>query len=99
MLHLDIAGTLAKSITPAMGITAQELSGLRTASRKYCEEWLKERSRGEHLWSMDPYDKKIIDRVKEAAIRAKAEGIKTVLWIGIGGSSLGPQVLLEAFAT
>lgn len=98
MLHLDVSGALAKSITPAMGITAQEIAGLRTGTRKYVEDWLKERSRGEHLWSMDPYDKKMIDRVKEEVIRIKAESITTVLWVGIGGSSLGPQVLQEIFA-
>jgi glucose-6-phosphate isomerase len=96
MLHLDIQGALAKSITPAMGITAQEIAGLRTGTRKYVEEWLKERTKGEHAWSMDPYDRKMIDQVKQMATSMKSEGIKTVLWIGIGGSSLGPQVLLEA---
>lgn len=97
MLHLDIAGTLAKAITPAMGLSSQEISALRTPTRRVIEEWLKERSKGEHAWSMDPYQKKDIEKVKEIAMRAKAEGIKTVLWIGIGGSGLGPQVIKEIF--
>jgi glucose-6-phosphate isomerase len=97
MLHLDISGAMAKLITPAMGLTAQEIADLRTPMRKNIESWLKERSNGEHAWSMDPYQKKTVEAVKTVAMKYKGEGIKTVLWIGIGGSSLGPQVLSEVF--
>lgn len=99
MLHLDITSTLAKAITPSMGIPDQELSALRTSMRRYVEDYLRERSAGEHAWSMDPYDKKTIQRVKETAMAVKGRGIKTVLWIGIGGSGLGPLVLREVFET
>ncbi len=98
MLHLDIAATLAKSITPSLGIPDQEFSALRTTMRRYVEDWLKERSAGkQHAWSMDPYDRQSVERVKEAAMRVKGEGITTVVWIGIGGSGLGPKVLQEVF--
>lgn len=97
MLHLDIAGALAKSITPAMGLTAQEIADLRTPMRKNVEDWLKEREHGAHAWSMDPYQKKTVEAVKTVAMKFRGEGIKTVLWVGIGGSSLGPQVLGEVF--
>ncbi len=97
MLHLDVSGALAKSITPAMGLTAQEIADLRTPMRKNVESWLKERSSGDHAWSMDPYQKKTVEAVKTMAMGFKGEGIKTVLWIGIGGSGLGPQVLSEVF--
>lgn len=97
MLHLDIQATLAKAITPSMGIPDQELTALRTGMKRYIEDWLKERAGGEHAWSMDPYDREAIERVKEAAMRVKAERIKTVLWIGIGGSGLGPRVIQEVF--
>ncbi len=97
MLHLDVSGALAKSITPAMGLTAQEIADLRTPMRKNVESWLKERSSGDHAWSMDPYQKKTVEAVKTMAMTFKGEGIKTVLWIGIGGSGLGPQVLSEVF--
>ncbi len=97
MLTLDISATLAKAITPSMGIPDAEMSGLRTGMRKYVEDWLKERSRGMHAWSMDPYDKKTLQRVKETAMAAKGRGIKTVLWVGIGGSGLGPKVIQEVF--
>ena len=97
MLHLDVSQTLAKSITPSMGIPDQEIAGLRSPVRRYAEEWLAERGRGEHAWSMDPYNKQMVERVKEAAIRVKAEGIETVVWIGIGGSGLGPRLIQEAF--
>ncbi|MSR86976.1 hypothetical protein EXS70_02275 [Candidatus Peribacteria bacterium] len=99
MLTLDISSTLAKAITPSMGIPDAEMSGLRTSMKKHVEDWLKERSAGDHAWSMDPYDKKTIQRVREAAMAAKGHGIKTVLWIGIGGSGLGPKVIQEAFET
>ncbi len=97
MLHLDITATLAKAITPSMGIPDAEMSALRTSMKKHVEDWLKERSSHKHEWSMDPYDKKALQRVKEAAMAVKARGIRTVLWVGIGGSGLGPKVLQEVF--
>ncbi len=97
MLTLDISSTLAKAITPSMGIPDAELSGLRTSMKKHVEDWLKERSQGKHAWSMDPYDKKALQRVKEAAMTIKSRGIRTVLWVGIGGSGLGPKVIQEVF--
>ena len=45
MLHLDITGVLAKTISPSMGIPDQELGALRTSVKRYMEEWLKERWR------------------------------------------------------
>ncbi len=97
MLTLDISSALAKAITPSMGIPDADMSALRTSMKKYVEDWLKERSRGEHAWSMDPYDKKALQRVKEVAMSAKGRGIRTVLWVGIGGSGLGPKVIQEVF--
>ena len=97
MLTLDISGTLAKTITPSHGIPDQELTALRTGMKRYIENWLRERSHGEHAWSMDPYDKQTIDRVQDRAMRAKADGIETIVWIGIGGSGLGPRVIQEVF--
>ncbi|MBU0458900.1 hypothetical protein KJ652_04585 [Patescibacteria group bacterium] len=95
MLTLDITNALAKTITPSFGIPDQELSALRTSMKRYTEDWLNERKKGEHAWSMDPYDKKMIDSVKEAASKAKASRIRSVVWIGIGGSGLGPKVIRE----
>ncbi len=97
MLHLDITPSLAKTITPSLGIPDQELISLRTTMKRYVEDWLHERARGEHAWTMDPYNKQTIERIKEAAIRAKGEGVDTVVWVGIGGSALGPRVIQEAF--
>jgi glucose-6-phosphate isomerase len=97
MLSLDVSPTLGKAITPSLGIPDQELIALRTSMKRYTEEWLQERKLGEHAWSMDPYDKKAIARVKSAAMRAKSEGIRTVVWVGIGGSGLGPRVMQEVF--
>ncbi len=99
MLHLDIQATLAKAITPSMGIPDQELTALRTSMKRHAEDWLKERTKGQHAWSMDPYNKQMIEHVKEAAMRIKAERIRTVVWIGIGGSGLGPKVIQEIFET
>ena len=95
MLTLDITGTLAKTITPTKGIPEQEFINLKTSVKRYTEDWLKERQSGEHAWSMDPYDRRILKQVQDIANFAKAEKIRTVVWIGIGGSSLGPKVIQE----
>ena len=95
MLQLDVSGTLAKAITPSKGIPEQEFTTLRTSMKRYVESWLKEREGGDHAWSMDPYDKRVIQQVEDIAKFAKAEKIRTVVWIGIGGSGLGPKVIQE----
>ncbi len=97
MLHLDTSLAMAKAITPNMGIPDQELTSLHTPMRRYVTEWLNERQRGEHAWSMDPYDRATIDKVKEIATSVKNDGIQTIVWIGIGGSGLGPRVIQEVF--
>jgi glucose-6-phosphate isomerase len=97
MLHLDVSAALAKAITPTRGIPDQEMAAIRPGIRRYVEDWLKERAKGEHAWSMDPYDRKILDLTHEVAMRAKAARIRTVLWIGIGGSGLGPRVIQDVF--
>jgi glucose-6-phosphate isomerase len=97
MLTLDVKGTLAKVITPSHGIPDQEFAGIRSSMRRYTEEWLKERERGLHALSMNPYDKEGIREVQDLASRVKAEKIQTIVWIGIGGSGLGPRVLQEVF--
>ena len=97
MLTLDIKGTLAKVITPSHGIPDQEFAGIRSSIRRYTEEWLSEREKGEHAWSMNPYDKDAVREVQALVQLAKAENIQTVVWIGIGGSGLGPKVLQEVF--
>lgn len=99
MLRLDIAGTLAKAITPSYGIPEQEITALRTSLRKYVEDWLRERENGAHDWAMDPYRKAAVERVEQVASRLKKSGVETVVWIGIGGSGLGPKVLQEACET
>lgn len=95
MLHIDTTNTLASTITPTRGVTDQELKSQETALRRYIEDFLHERENGEHEWSMNPYDKSVIQQVKEVAERAKADKIQTVVWIGIGGSGLGPKVIQE----
>ena len=97
MLTLDINNALASTITPSKGIADQELTGLQTSMRRYTENWLKERQAGDHAWSMDPYEKRTIQHVKDVVNFAKAEGIRTIVWIGIGGSRLGPKVIQECF--
>lgn len=99
MLDLSVTQTLAKAITPSFGVPDQELSALRTGVRRYVQEWLKERENGQHAWAMAPYDKEAVEAVREVAIWAKAERIRTVVWVGIGGSGLGPKVIQEVFET
>lgn len=95
MLHIDTVNALASTITPTRGITDQEMKSQDTALRRYIEAFLAEREKGEHGWSMNPYDKSVLQQVQEVADRAKAEKIQTVLWVGIGGSGLGPKVIQE----
>jgi glucose-6-phosphate isomerase len=98
MLHLDVTGALAKSVTPAMGIPEQDYTGLRTTMKKHVESVQREREDGVlHAWTADPYNADAKDRCLEIAARVKKEKIQTVVWIGIGGSGLGPRVLQEAF--
>src|SRR6185369_14339623 len=42
-------------------------------------------------------DKGMIKEVSTLVEGLKAENIQTVVWIGIGGSGLGPKVLQEVF--
>ncbi len=97
MLTLDIKGTLAKVITPSHGIPDSEFATVRTSMRRYTEEWLSEREKGQHGWSMNPYDKDAAKIVSALVEGLKTENIQTVVWIGIGGSGLGPKVLQEIF--
>ncbi len=97
MLTLDIKGTLAKVITPSHGIPDSEFATVRTSMRRYTEEWLSEREKGQHGWSMNPYDKDAVKTVQALVEGLKTENIQTVVWIGIGGSGLGPKVLQEIF--
>lgn len=99
MLTLDIKGTLAKVLTPSHGIPDSEFSAVRTSMRRYTEEWLAEREKGMHVWSMNPYDKDMIGDVKALVENMKKENIRTIVWVGIGGSGLGPKVLQEVFET
>lgn len=97
MLTLDIKGTLAKVITPSLGIPDSEFGAIRTTVRRHTEEWLREREKGMHAWSMNPYDKDMIREVQHLVTRVRSEGIQTIVWVGIGGSGLGPKVLQEVF--
>lgn len=97
MLTLDIKGTLAKVITPSFGIPDSEFAAIRGILRRYTEEWLSEREKGQHAWSMNPYDKDALKEVQSLVDGLKTDNIQTVVWIGIGGSGLGPKVLQEVF--
>jgi len=97
MLTLDITNALGKTITPSHGIPEQDLDSMRTTMKRYTENFLSERKNSEHAWSMDPYNKVTIEAVKDVAAQAKSQKIKSVVWIGIGGSGLGPKVIREVF--
>lgn len=99
MLHLDISAALAKLLTPTYGITNQECTTMRTTMRRHVEEWLQERKEGEHAWSMDPYNRSLRAQVQECAKRLRGLRCQNILWLGIGGSALGPRVIVDAFGT
>ncbi len=97
MLTLDITGSLAKLITPSYGISDQDLLALRSSMKRYIDELRTECDNGLHSWARSPYDEAAVRSVKDVADRMRKEKIETVLWIGIGGSGLGPRVLKEVF--
>lgn len=97
MLQLDITGTLGKIITPSLGIPEQEFSTMRNTLKHYVGDLLREREGGKHDWMQSPYEKNVVRQVEELARKLRNERIDTILWIGIGGSSLGPRVIKEVF--
>lgn len=97
MFSLDVSGCLARTITPSHGILQPDLVGLRTTMRRHVEDFAKERANGQHAWTADPLATHVTARVKEVAKKMKKDNIQTVVWIGIGGSGLGPKVIQEAF--
>jgi glucose-6-phosphate isomerase len=97
MLQLDVTGALAKIITPSLGITDQEFSTTTHTLRHTLEDVLRERKQGKHAWAQSPYDEKTSELVQTLAARVHGERIETILWVGIGGSSLGPRVIREVF--
>lgn len=99
MLHIDITSALAKTLTPSVGISDQEFLGLRTSMKRFIGEVGSERDAGKHSWMNDIADADMINAVKDIAKRLKQERIQTVVWVGIGGSGLGPKVLQEVFET
>lgn len=99
MLNLDVTGSLAKIITPSMGVTDQEITGLRTSIKRFVGDIKAETKNGDHTWTQDIYNEMAVKTVKEIARRVKKEGIQTVVWIGIGGSGLGPRVIQEVLET
>jgi len=99
MLTLDIAGSLAKLITPSYGISDQDLMQLRSSMKRYVDELRAECEAGEHSWMRSIYDEDAVQSAKNVAERMKKQKIDTIIWVGIGGSGLGPRVLKEVFET
>ncbi|MEK7136711.1 MAG: hypothetical protein AAB853_00330 [Patescibacteria group bacterium] len=97
MLQLDITGTLAKTITPSLGIPEQEFPSMRNTLKYHMEDFLRERAQGMHAWAQAPYDREVPRLTDELKERLRRERFETILWIGIGGSSLGPRVIKEVF--
>jgi glucose-6-phosphate isomerase len=99
MLNLDVTGALGKTLTPATGITDQEITGLRTSMKRFINEWTSEVKQGKHAWTQDIDNVTAMKTAREIAKRVKKEHIQTVLWVGIGGSGLGPRVIQDVFET
>lgn len=97
MLALDITGTLGRVITPSHGIPEQDFATMRQTMRHHIEEFLREREAGKHAWTESPYDHSVITAVEELAVKLQGQKVETILWVGIGGSSLGPRVIKEVF--
>jgi glucose-6-phosphate isomerase len=107
VLQLDITGVLAKTITPSMGIPENDFRTIENTLKNYVQDFLNERSAGKHEWAMAPYDREVIGAVEDYVARIRGEKVlrhgsaqvETILWIGIGGSGLGPRVIKEVFET
>lgn len=99
MLSLDITGVLGKTITPSLGIPEQELSAIQGTLRHFLEEFQRERQALKHEWAQSSSDAAVPEQVERLAGMFRKERVTTVLWIGIGGSSLGPRVIKEVFET
>lgn len=99
MLHVDVSATLARILTPSIGIPDQEFTGLRTSMKRFVTEWREECAAGKHSWTQDTSNEIVIGNAQEIARRMKKERIQTVVWVGIGGSGLGPKVIQEVFET
>ncbi len=97
MLHLDITSTLAKVLTPSLGLPEHELTAMKGSMKRMIADVQTERQNGHHAWMNDAQNEEMIRRCREIAENAQDEKIQTVLWIGIGGSGLGPKVLQEMF--
>lgn len=97
MLQLDINSAMGKAITPSKGIPEQEFSSILTSLRRYIEDFGTEAQKGEHAWTHDITNTKTIEKVKEVAAFAAKQKLKQIVWIGIGGSGLGPKVIREVF--
>jgi glucose-6-phosphate isomerase len=99
MLSLDITGVLAKTITPSLGIPENDFGTIKNTLKNYIKDFLKEREAGRHEWAFSPYDKEVIAAVEEFMKAIKGAKFETILWVGIGGSGLGPRVIKEVFET
>ena len=97
MIQLDISASMGKAITPNKGIPEQELSSTLGSMRRYLENYNTECENGTHAWIQDAKNEETIAKVKEIAQFATQQKIATIVWIGIGGSGLGPKVVREVF--
>lgn len=95
MLTVHTERALASTIGPKYGISDSELTSVRTNMKKHISQWLEERKKGEHAWTFDPSNTRVASQVQKVVKEVKAAKFTTVVWIGIGGSGLGPQVLAE----
>lgn len=97
MLTLDTSACRATILPASFGITDQELLTVRNSLRRMIADVNEEAARGIHGWMLDPERTSTVTAVREAAQALRKENIHTVVWVGIGGSGLGPQMLHEAF--
>ncbi|MBT3835536.1 hypothetical protein HOF56_04810 [Candidatus Peribacteria bacterium] len=97
MISLDITNTLAKVVTPTRGIPEQEFRTMENTIKSYVADFNTECEAGGHEWAKSPYDEEVISAVESYVTSIQHLPIETVLWVGIGGSGLGPRVIKEVF--
>jgi glucose-6-phosphate isomerase len=94
-ISLDYALSMAEGLGSDAGISDAELDALAPRFAKVAGALLERTQRGEIGFLDLPRDTQALARVREVQ-RALEPGVRDVLVLGIGGSSLGTRALVEA---
>ena len=97
-ITLDYALAMAEGLGSDAGLTDAELDALAPRFAEVCSALLARTQRGEIGFLDLPRDTQALQRVREVQQQLDP-GVRDVLVLGIGGSSLGTRALVEALRT